>query len=85
LRTQTESFEQERKIAGLLSTETTTSHEAPFAESEEVSEETTKDQVLREAIVRALQRTGGKRKEAAKQLFISERTLYRKIKELDIE
>ncbi len=45
----------------------------------------TKDDATREAITRALQRTGGKRKEAARMLFISERTLYRKIKELGIE
>jgi DNA-binding NtrC family response regulator len=40
---------------------------------------------MREAILRALAQTGGRRKEAAQKLFISERTLYRKIKELGIE
>lgn len=45
----------------------------------------TKEQVLREAIIKALRRHGGKRREAAKDLFISERTLYRKIKELGID
>lgn len=61
------------------------------AEPEEVIEEPaareglTKEQVLREAIIKALRRHGGKRREAAKDLFISERTLYRKIKELGID
>lgn len=44
----------------------------------------TKEEAQREAIVRALKKNRGKRKEAAKELFISERTLYRKIKELGI-
>jgi DNA-binding NtrC family response regulator len=35
--------------------------------------------------VRALRNNGGKRKEAARELFMSERTLYRKINELDID
>ncbi len=60
-----------------------------FAETEEVPEEpapaATKEQAQREAILKALRRHGGKRKEAAKELFISERTLYRKIKELGID
>jgi len=45
----------------------------------------TKEQMLRESIIKALRRHGGKRREAAKDLFISERTLYRKIKELGID
>lgn len=45
----------------------------------------TKEEAQREAIVRALKKHHGRRKEAAKELFISERTLYRKIKELGIE
>lgn len=39
----------------------------------------------REAIKKALIRHSGKRKDAAKELGISERTLYRKIKEYDLE
>ena len=35
-------------------------------------------------IVKALERNSGKRKMAAKELGISERTLYRKIKEYDL-
>ena len=64
--------------------------EALDAESEEVTEdinpggELTKEQVQREQIIRALKKHNGKRKDAARDLFISERTLYRKIKELGI-
>ncbi len=39
----------------------------------------------REFIIKALQKHKGKRKDAAQELGISERTLYRKIKEYDIE
>ena len=71
-------------------------HPAPvaydeYADTEEVMDESaphegmTKEQMLRESIIKALRRHGGKRREAAKDLFISERTLYRKIKELGID
>ena len=64
-------------------------NDADFAETEEVTddnggEELTKEKVLREAIIKALRKHNGKRAAAAKDLFISERTLYRKIKELGI-
>lgn len=47
--------------------------------------EVTKDDVQREQIIQALKRHNYRRKEAAKELFISERTLYRKMKALGIE
>ncbi len=60
-----------------------------FAESEEVVEEMpraqTKADMQRRQIEEALRRNNGRRKEAAAELFMSERTLYRKIKELGIE
>ena len=61
-----------------------------YTESEEVvdeqpSRELTKADVLREQILRALRRNTGRRREAAAELFMSERTLYRKIKELGID
>jgi len=60
-----------------------------YAETEEVEieepRERTKADVLREQIVRALRHNNGRRREAAAELFMSERTLYRKIKELGIE
>lgn len=67
------------------------SHEAQFADSEDVTEaeedsiEMTKEQAQKETIIKALRRCNGKRKDAARELFISERTLYRKIKELGID
>ena len=45
----------------------------------------TKADVLREQIIRALKRNNGRRRETAADLFMSERTLYRKIKELGID
>ncbi len=47
--------------------------------------EVTRGDAMRDRIVQALIRSGGKRKEAARELYMSERTLYRKIKELGIE
>ena len=67
-------------------------HPAPiveeFAESEVVEDmprEMTKSDMQREQIIKALRRNGGSRRAAASELFMSERTLYRKIKELGIE
>ena len=58
-------------------------------ESEDVTDEPprekTKADMQREQIVRALRHNNGRRREAAAELFMSERTLYRKIKELGIE
>ena len=59
-----------------------------YAEGEIVEEEPremTKADMQREQIIRALRRNGGSRRAAAAELFMSERTLYRKIKELNIE
>lgn len=73
-------------VTGPVSTVVASPYEAEFADTEEVEEEPmTKEKMLRENIIRALRRHNGKRREAAKELFISERTLYRKIKELGID
>ncbi len=59
-----------------------------FVESEVITEEyreLTKADVQREQILKALKRHNGKRRDAAAELFMSERTLYRKIKELGID
>ena len=45
----------------------------------------TKADMQREQIIKALRRNGGSRRAAADELFISERTLYRRIKDLNIE
>lgn len=64
---------------------------APFAEAEEIPEETATHQPLsledteRELIRATLHRNGGRRKDTARQLGISDRTLYRKIKEYGLE
>lgn len=87
--------EQISRIAGLLQASNKPAAVVPhkvadrhFADRENIIDvpapELTKEQVLREAIIKALRRHNGRRKEAAKDLFISERTLYRKIKELGI-
>ena len=87
--------EQTDRVAGLLQaahvipaqTQPVQQPAVGYAESEEVADpprEVTKEEALREAIIMALRRHNGRRKEAAKDLFISERTLYRKIKELGI-
>ena len=77
--------EPRRDVAGLLPN--------PQSETVEYAEEVvdqpamavTKSDMQREQIVRALRRNGGSRRAAAAELFMSERTLYRRIKELGIE
>ena len=58
-----------------------------YSFAEEITEEETlslQDKEL-ELIIKALERNNGRRKAAAKELGISERTLYRKIKQYDLE
>ena len=52
---------------------------------EYVEESLSLNEVEKDMIKRALAKHGGKRKDAAKDLNISERTLYRKIKEYNLE
>jgi transcriptional regulator with PAS, ATPase and Fis domain len=52
---------------------------------EYVEESLSLDEVEKEMIRKALERHHGKRKSAAKDLNISERTLYRKIKEYGLD
>jgi transcriptional regulator with PAS, ATPase and Fis domain len=56
-----------------------------FDESEIIEEPLSLQEKEIDMIRKALQRHNGKRKNAAKELGISERTLYRKIKEFNIE
>ncbi len=77
-----------QEVRHLLPHHTATTEVADFAESEEVVEEpraTSKADMQRRQIEEALRRNNGRRKETAAELFMSERTLYRKIKELGIE
>lgn len=56
-----------------------------FDDHEELTEESLSlEEKERELIQKALEKYNGKRKDAAKELGISERTLYRKIKEYDL-
>ena len=57
----------------------------PFQVPEEVDESLSLEKKEIDFIRRALEKHKGKRKDAAKELGISERTLYRKIKEYDLE
>ena len=82
---------EQREIAGLLPERR--EEPLPRYEYEDMvevvddipSKELTKDDVQRDQILQALQRNNYRRKEAAKELFISERTLYRRMKALDID
>lgn len=82
--------EPTKDLAGLLPASAHSIASPDYTESEEgvdeqPSRELTKADVLREQILRALRRNNGRRREAAAELFMSERTLYRKIKELGID
>lgn len=63
---------------------TITSEEVP-AKEEYVEETLSLDEVEKRMIMKALEKNHGKRKDAAVDLGISERTLYRKIKEYGLE
>ena len=55
-----------------------------YSNAEEVDESLSLDEKTKELIQKALKKHKGKRKDAAEELGISERTLYRKIKEYEI-
>ncbi|MBR1682105.1 MAG: sigma-54-dependent Fis family transcriptional regulator [Bacteroidaceae bacterium] len=61
-----------------------TGGEAPYAE-EYVEESLSIDEQEKRLIVKALEKYRGRRKKAAEELHISERTLYRKIKEYGLD
>ena len=75
-------------VRGLLPSPAIVEPVSEYAESEVVEDlphkELTKADMQREQILSALRRNNGRRREAAKELFISERTLYRRINELGI-
>ncbi len=78
-----------QEVVHLLPRNASAPNRADYAESEEVIEESpralTKAEMQRRQIEEALRRNNGRRKETAAELYMSERTLYRKIKELGIE
>jgi transcriptional regulator with PAS, ATPase and Fis domain len=55
-----------------------------FTDTDEDETPLAMDEIEKEAIRRALKKYNGRRKEAAEELKISERTLYRKIKQYDL-
>ena len=80
-----------QEVIGLLPSSVVSHGDATvsdYAESEEIVEvpqrEMSKADMQREQILRALRNNNGRRRDAAKELFLSERTLYRRIKELGI-
>jgi len=60
-------------------------HESTIQDAETVEEALSLEDVEKEMIRKALERHNGRRKNAAADLHISERTLYRKIKEYEME
>ena len=69
----------------LISAEDVQSNAVPTESPLSVEEPVSIQDVSAELIRKALERNGGRRKPAAEELGISERTLYRKIKELGIQ
>lgn len=60
-------------------------HDGHLSDHEEVEEILNLAEREKELIIKALKKHKGRRRDAAQELGISERTLYRKIKEYDIE
>lgn len=69
----------------IVSTEEDVSVEVSEVESRDLVASMTLEDTERETIRRSLERNGGRRKATARELNISERTLYRKIKEYGLE
>ena len=78
----------QHEVFGLLPSSSVVTPEPDYAVSEVVEDvphkELTKADMQREQIIRALKNNNGRRRDAARELFMSERTLYRRIKELGI-
>lgn len=71
--------------ANLVEYENTQDAEVEYLQEKPVVDNLSLQDKENEVIIKALHKYNGKRKEAAKELGISERTLYRKIKEYDIK
>ena len=74
-------FNDEKNI---IENDTTQDAEAEFVTDEFITNSLSLQEKEKDTILKALRKHNGKRKDAAKELGISERTLYRKIKEYDI-
>ena len=69
----------------MLEYETTQDAEVEYLQEKSANDNLSLQDKENEVIIKALRKYNGKRKDAAKELGISERTLYRKIKEYDIK
>ncbi len=83
-------FNQNFNTKPILLEQATANNAVTINKIEDISHETEEDTLSiehkeKELIVRALKKNNNKRKYAAQDLGISERTLYRKIKEYDLE
>ena len=71
-------------ITAILPYITLLSNPEAIQENVEIEESLSLEEREKELIIKALEKHNGRRKNAALELGISERTLYRKIKEYDI-
>ena len=71
--------------ANLVDYENTQDAEVEYLQEKQTTDSLSLQDKENEVIIKALRKYNGKRKDAAKELGISERTLYRKIKEYDIK
>jgi DNA-binding NtrC family response regulator len=78
------SSEYEKDIIHVDNNDHYQKEEIPIDYHEEIEETLSLEKKEKEMIIRALEKHGGRRKNAAAELGISERTLYRKIKEYEI-
>lgn len=91
LETEKESVPDEKTTAILINPNTEPSKDFVYSNIEDIPLEAEAEESLsleekeKEMIIKALKRNNNKRKYAAKDLGISERTLYRKIKQFEIE
>ena len=82
---------QEKNTALLIKSNTESGKDFVYSNVEDISHEAEPEESLsledkeKELIIKALKKNNNKRKYAAKDLGISERTLYRKIKQFEIE
>ena len=71
--------------SNLVEYENTQDAEVEYLQEKQSNDSLSLQDKENEVIIKALRKYNGKRKDAAKELGISERTLYRKIKEYDIK
>lgn len=91
LESKTEKDQHEKRTALLIKPNTDPGTDFVYSNIEDISHEAESEESLsleekeKEMIIKALKKNNNKRKYAAKDLGISERTLYRKIKQFEIE